>query len=139
MREEVDRTPYEELPHTALAAALDRDTDEFRALVAHANGALIGVALYGMIAGTQGTARLILIAVAAAWRFRGIGQALAQAALEDLRRCGARVAFVELPDDPAVAAGRSLLEQAGFTEASRVPDYFRPGVALVFLRRDVRG
>jgi hypothetical protein len=44
----------------------------------------------------------------------------------------------ELPDEEATIPGRALLARCGFREESRVPDFYREGVALVFLRLDLR-
>ena len=42
-----------------------------------------------------------------------------------------------MPDDPALGRSLSLLLANGFKEEGRVRDFFRSGVALLFLRRDV--
>jgi hypothetical protein len=42
--------------------------------------------------------------------------------------------LAELPDDPAIGALFALLRKHGFREEARVPDFYRSGVALSFLR-----
>jgi hypothetical protein len=43
--------------------------------------------------------------------------------------------MAELPDDPAIGSILTLLREHGFHEEARVPDFYRDGVALTFLRR----
>jgi hypothetical protein len=50
------------------------------------------------------------------------------------RTAGARYMLAELPDDPALGSVLTLLREHGFHEEARVPDFFRDGVALTFLR-----
>jgi len=42
--------------------------------------------------------------------------------------------LAELPDDPAIGSVLTLLRDHGFEEEARVPDFYRDGVALTFLR-----
>jgi hypothetical protein len=42
-----------------------------------------------------------------------------------------------MPDDPAIGAVLTLMREHGFREEARVPDFFREGVALAFLRREL--
>lgn len=134
---ELLQSAYGELPASALATALAGESPGARGLVAVSDGELKGVVVFGMVAGAIGTGRLHLVAVSAAARLRGVGSALIAAALERLRAEAVRVVFVEMPDDPAVAPARALLLREGFIEEARVADFFRDGVSLVLLRRDV--
>ena len=131
------RSPYAELPASALAAALAGESAEGRALVAESAGEMKGLVVFGMVAGAIGTGRVHLVAVPAAERLRGVGGALLVAAMERFRDDDVRVVFVEMPDDPSHAPTRSLLLREGFVEEARVADFFRDGVSLVLLRRDV--
>ena len=45
--------------------------------------------------------------------------------------------FAEMPDDPAIGQVRALLASVGFEEEARVPDFYRAGVALTLLRREL--
>jgi ribosomal protein S18 acetylase RimI-like enzyme len=78
------------------------------------------------------------MAVAPEAQRHGIARMLIEAFTEDLSRRGARFVLVEFPDAPELSGGRTLLQQAKFAEESRVRDYFRDGIALVFLRRDIK-
>ena len=133
---EVGGTPYAEAPRATLDGALEGRAPEYRALVVESPEGLDGIALYGETAGAIGAGRLYLVAVTAGARYRGVGTTLVESAITDLARAGARFVLVEFPDDPSLAPGRALLTRAGFREESRVPDYFRDGVALTFLRRE---
>ena len=45
--------------------------------------------------------------------------------------------LAEMPDDPALGTVLALLREHGFREEARVPDFYREGVALTFLRLDL--
>jgi len=96
-----------------------------------------GLVVFGIVAGAMGTGRLHLVAVSAAARLRGVASALISAAFERLRSEAVRVVFAEVPDDPGLAPGRALLLREGFIEEARVADFFRDGVSLILLRRDL--
>ena len=128
-------SPYADIVRPPLASALHGGSREFRGLAAHTGSDLLGVAVYGEVAGTTGTARLHLVAVTPRARRSGVARQLVNAAAAHLARDGNRLLMVELPDDPALRPGREFLLRSGFEEESRVPDFYRDGVALVFLRR----
>jgi hypothetical protein len=54
-----------------------------------------------------------------------------------IRELGGRLLLAELPADSALGRTLTLLRSNGFKEEGRVRDYFRDGVALLFLRRDL--
>jgi hypothetical protein len=56
------------------------------------------------------------------------------AVCDAMRQAGAKFLLAEMPDDPAIGTVLSLLKHHGFREEARVPDFFRDGVALSFLR-----
>jgi hypothetical protein len=66
-----------------------------------------------------------------------VGARLMQAVAAAARDAGARFLLAELPDDPAIGAVVALLRDNGFYEDARVPDFFRDGVALTFLRMNL--
>jgi ribosomal protein S18 acetylase RimI-like enzyme len=70
-------------------------------------------------------------------RRHGLARQLVDTFVADLTARAARLVLVEFPDAPDLSVGRALLEQCGFREHSRVPDYFRDGIALCFLRLDL--
>jgi hypothetical protein len=56
------------------------------------------------------------------------------AVTEAARAAGARFLLVEIADDPALGTILTLLREQGFKEEARVPDFYRDGVSLTFLR-----
>ena len=60
------------------------------------------------------------------------------AAIASLEDRDARFMLAELPDDPRELGGsRDFLEALGFHEESRVDDFYRDGIALAFMRREL--
>jgi GNAT superfamily N-acetyltransferase len=110
---------------------------ENRGIVAELDGTLIALTVYGEYAGASGAGRLHLVAVAERYRRRGLGALLVSKVAEELSARAARFILAELPDDrPALDGYSAFLRACSFAEESRVPDLYRPGVALVFLRRE---
>ena len=108
---------------------------EYQAVVAEQDGRPVGVVVFGLVAGSQGAGSLYAAAVHPTYRRRGVGRALVRAAAEALHAVGARFVIAEVPDDPqATAHFVELVAASGFTEAARVPDLYRDGVALAFWR-----
>ena len=131
---------YHELPLHHLRLALSAEPgDESRGSAAIDGEQLAGFVLYGLVAGAIGTGRIHLVAVDERHRRGGIGRRLVAATLDALFAIGARFVVAELPDDPALAAGRLLLTSEGFREEARVDDFVRDGVALLIVRTDGRG
>jgi ribosomal protein S18 acetylase RimI-like enzyme len=131
-------TLYASAPRFALARALAAlSPSEASAIVAESDGRLVGVAVFGLVAGAEGAGKMHGMAVAPEAQRHGIARALIEAFVEDLQQRGARFVLVEFPDAPELAGGRTLLQHAKFVEESRIKDYFRDGIALVFLRRDL--
>jgi ribosomal protein S18 acetylase RimI-like enzyme len=98
---------------------------------------VVGRIDFGVIAGAQGAGRLQAITVDAASRRRGVARALVDAAVATLRDEGCRFVAVEIPDDPAAAPARALLADRDFRVEASVAGYFREGVAMLILRRDL--
>jgi GNAT superfamily N-acetyltransferase len=119
-------------------AALAPGAEHRGLLVEHA-GAPAGVAIYGWVAGASGVGRLYLVAVAEPVRGCGIARTLITALARELARDGARFLLAEVPDDPEILGDYwALLAACAFREESRVADLVQDGVALAFLRRELR-
>ena len=131
----IGNASWAEIVRPSLEAALGGASREARGLAAHAGGALAGVVVFGDIAGTLGTSRLHLVAVAPDAQRGGVGRTLVSVAGAELARAGGRLLMVEMPDDPALAIALTFLLRTGFEAEARVPDFYRDGVALLFLRR----
>lgn len=129
--------PYAEPVLAALESALARATNEYQAIVARDGSALVGLVVFGDIAGARGAGRIQLVAVDAKARRRGIAMDLIDAACTRLGEQGGRFVMIELPTGAPFTSAQRLAQRAGFHEAGRVDDYVRDGVALVLLRRDL--
>ena len=103
--------------------------------------ATLGRALCGFILSRMagGEAEILSVAVASAWRGRGLARALLNLHLRRLAGLGATAVFLEVDEDNEPARG--LYRRAGFREVGRRPGYYQkdsgtPATALV-LRRDL--
>ena len=135
-------TLYAEAPRAALARALESvgtgtEDEQARGVVVETDGQTVGVAIYGMIVNAERAAKMHGMAVAADSRRHGVARKLIDAFVTQLAARGVRFILVEFPDASELAGGRSLLLHSKFVEESRVPDHFRDGIALAFLRRDL--
>ena len=136
---EIERSPYGVSIRSALDAVLAGTDPDSRGLVAIHDGLLVGIAVHGTIAGALGAGRLQLIVVDRDLRRRGIATKLVHGAVAALGAEGVRFVTVELPDDPALLAAKQLLLRCQFSVEATVADYFRDGVDLAILRRDLTG
>ncbi|HEU4563549.1 MAG TPA: GNAT family N-acetyltransferase [Gemmatimonadaceae bacterium] len=135
----VDGTPY--APHLLDLAreALTGGSAESRALAAEHAGEMVGVVVFGEVAGAVGAGKVHLAVVTALARLRGVATLLLDAAVAEMAERGARLVIAELPDDPRVAPGAALMRSGGFAEEGRVPDFYADGIALVILVRRLAG
>ena len=127
-------TPYIDRALEVLELAERGNDPEHRALVIARDGTVAGLALYGTVAGSSGAARLHSAALAPGVEADDVGHRLVRAVADAARTAGARFLLVEIADDPALGTILSLLREEGFTEEARVPDFYRDGVSLTFLR-----
>ena len=135
---EIAGSRYPSGPRASLDALIGKTDPDCRAHVALRGDTVAGVVIHGAIAGTLGAGRLQLIVTAPRFRRTGVARALVGASLEALRSLRARAAFVEMPDDPVLAPSTALHQPCGFHYEARVPDFYRDGVDLIVLRRDLR-
>ena len=130
-------TPYIDRALEVLQLAERGHDDEHRALVIERDGTVAALALFGSVAGALGASKLHATVVAPSVSLGDVGERLVRAVLDEARRNASRFIVAELPDDPALGQTRSLLLATGFDEEGRVPDFYRDGVALTLLRRDL--
>jgi GNAT superfamily N-acetyltransferase len=127
-------TPYIDRALEVLELAERGHDPEHRALVIARDGTVAGLALFGTIAGSNGGARLHAAVLAPGVETNDVGERLVEAVVHAARDTGARFLLAEMPDDPALGTIVSLLRHHGFHEEARVPDFYRDGVALSFLK-----
>ena len=130
-------TPYIDRALEVLALAERGSDAEHRGIVIARDGTVAALALFGQIPGTTSGAKLYTAVLAPGVRAEEIGPRLMAAVVEALRQVGSRFLLAELPDDPAIGNILTLLRHQGFKEEARVPDFYRDGVALSFLRLDL--
>ncbi|HVX39190.1 MAG TPA: hypothetical protein VHB25_06420 [Gemmatimonadaceae bacterium] len=127
-------TPYIDRALEVLELAERGNDPEHRALVIARDGTVAGIALFGTIGGTEGGARLYAAALAPGVDADDVGERLLRSVGAIARAGGARFLLAEMPDDPAIGTVLALLRDHGFHEEARVPDFYRDGVALSFLK-----
>lgn len=128
-------TPYVDRAVEILNHAERGDDEENRAYVVARDGIVAGLALFGRIAGTEAGFRLHLLLVVSSED--DVGERLLEAVNREVVESDGRFLVAEIADEPALAATTVLLRDHGFEEAGRIPDYFRDGVPLLILRRDL--
>ncbi|HSJ25210.1 MAG TPA: ribosomal protein S18-alanine N-acetyltransferase [Longimicrobiales bacterium] len=103
-------------------------------IVAEADSAVVGYAVYWTVLDQS---ELGNVAVAPAWRGRGIGDMLVAEVVRRAGQAGVREVFLEVR--PSNAAARRLYERFGFAQVGRRRNYYQSPVedALV-LRRPLR-
>jgi ribosomal protein S18 acetylase RimI-like enzyme len=131
-------TPHLQGTLETMHQAVEASSAESGGLVAEGHGEVLGVVLYGEVAGAVGAAKLCALTVAEGARGQGVGRALLQRTRAVLAAAyAARIVVVELADHPTLAAGCRFLEAMGFREEARIADFYRDGVALLLLRLDL--
>jgi ribosomal protein S18 acetylase RimI-like enzyme len=129
-------TPYVDRVMELLSAA-ERGDPESRALVSERDGTAAALALFGPVAGARDTWHLSAVLLAPGVQPHEVGRAMIQGIVEHVKAAGARLLIAELPADAALGRSISLLRANGFRQEGRVPDFYRDGVALLFLRREL--
>lgn len=129
-------TPYVDRT-LELVAAAERGDPESRALVIERDGTAAALGLFGPVAGASGTWHIAMLLIASGVEPRDVGGALLEGVIGTVRSAGARLLMAELPADAAMGRSLSLLRAHGFRQEARIPDFYRDGVALLFLRREL--
>lgn len=129
-------TPYVDRVMELLEAA-ERGDPESSALVVERDGTVAALALFGIVAGARDVWKLHTVLLAPRIEPREVGSAIVDAVLERVGARQARQLVAELPEDPAYGNTLALLRARQFEQEGRIPDFYRDGVALLFLRRDL--
>lgn len=127
-------TPYVDRTLELVAAAA-RGDPETRATLVERDGTVAALALYGPVSGARGAWHLSALLIAAGVTTVDVGRGLLDAVLATVRAGGGRFLLAELPADPVIGTSLTLLRKSGFRQEARIPDFYRDGVALLFLRR----
>jgi ribosomal protein S18 acetylase RimI-like enzyme len=120
-----------------LLSAVERGDPASHALVTERDGTVAALALFGPVAGAVGVWHLSMVLLAPRVELREVGRAMVEAVVADVRRAGGRLIMAELPADAALGRSLSLLRANEFRQEGRIADYYRDGVALLFLRREL--
>lgn len=129
-------TPYVDRAIELLAAA-ERGDAEYRALVIERDGTVASLAVFGPVSGSNGIWHMRVLLFAPQVEPREVGQSILESVFDHVRRAGGRLLVAELPADAVLGRSLTVLRKHGFRQEARIPDFFRPGVALLFLRREL--
>ncbi len=131
-------TPYIDGALDALRSTVESPGADARAVGTMLEGRLESVIVSGFFGGTDGAGRVQLTVIDADVRRMRLGWLLVEHAISYLGTKGARFVLAELPDDPrALPGARDFLESMSFREESRVDNFYREGVAQLFMRREI--
>lgn len=123
-------TRYHARLEEQLETALTFDDSEYSSLVAvDSTGVLLGVAVFGTLAGAQRCMKLH----AFVGGDEGAMTAMARGVAECAAMSAERLIVCELADDAPFSLASAVLQASGYEQEERVPDFFREGVALLIL------
>ena len=110
----------------------DSDTD---ALAIERDGTYAALALFGEIVPSNGVWKIHTMLLSERVDAREVGDAMLAAITERVRTLGAKTLIAELPADPVYGRTLDRLRRNGFRQPGKIPDFYRDGVALLFLMR----
>jgi acetoin utilization deacetylase AcuC-like enzyme/GNAT superfamily N-acetyltransferase len=90
-------------------------------------GQLAGYACFGQVPGAEGSFDLYWIAVRPEAQGNGLGQRILARAEAAMRRAGCQRYYADTSGRPDYAPTRNFYLRAGFVEAARLADFYRPG------------
>lgn len=96
-------------------------------MVAEEGGDIAGYICYGPTPCTDGTWDIYWEAVAREKRGRGIGSALAAAAVAAIRKARGRMIIIETSSTPLYESTRRFHLGQGYEIVGRIPDFYAPG------------
>lgn len=100
-------------------------------LTAEVQGQVAGFACYGPTPLTEGTYDLYWLAVGPDYRRHGVGRSLIARVEQEARHQGGRLLVADTSGSAAYGPTRQFYERLGFQRAAIIPDFYRPGEALV--------
>lgn len=120
-----------------LLEAAERGEADSDALIMERDATVAALALFGPVAGARDVWRLHTILLAPRIAAHDVGSTIVDAVVQRARARGARMLVAELPADPGYGDSLPLLRASDFAQEGRITDFYRDGVALLFLRRDL--
>ena len=133
-------TPYVERAREILHAAMTTDAEWQLAVAVEtpfASGALAALAAFGPVHGAQAVWRLGYLVFAGSAAGHDVARQIITHVVQTTLQAGARMLVAEWPADEAIGFALSSLRANGFRQDARIPDFYRDGVAQLFLRRDL--
>jgi ribosomal protein S18 acetylase RimI-like enzyme len=109
--------------------------DPYHFLVARRENRLLGFACFGHRPLTTGTYDLYWLAVDPSARQHGIGRSLLKEVEDQARSVGAYLLIVETSGLEEFSATRAFYRSCGYQLAASIPDFYRPGDALILFTR----
>jgi hypothetical protein len=129
-------TPYVDRVLELLAEAERADSDT-HALIIERDGTCVALALFGQIVPSNGVWKLHTMLLSERIHAREVGDAMLLGVMEKIRTLGARFLLAEMPGDPVYGQTLNVLRANRFRQQGKVPDFYRDGVSLLFLIRDL--
>ena len=127
-------TPYVDRVLELLTEAERGDADT-HALTIERDGTYAALALFGGIVPSNGVWKLHTMLISERVDAREVGDAMLGAVMQRVRTLGAKFLTAELPADPVYGRTLDRLRRNGFRQPGKIPDFYRDGVALLFLTR----
>jgi ribosomal protein S18 acetylase RimI-like enzyme len=115
----------------------DPKQQDYFTRVAVDDGQVAGFLIIGPTPATTGTFDMYWIAVHPAFQGRGIAQALDQTAVDFVRERGGYLLIAETSGQPGYDRTRAFYEKQGYGRLAEIPDYYKPGDALVIFGKRV--
>jgi ribosomal protein S18 acetylase RimI-like enzyme len=107
----------------------------YHILVAEAASSVMGYVCYGPTPMTEGTWDMYWLAVDARKQGQGIGRALMAFAEDRIRESDGRLIIIETSGRPQYEKTRHFHESQGYTEVSRIADFYAPGDDKLFFEK----
>ena len=125
-------TPEFELTEVPVAeevldAYLESPDEEYLALVAEIDGAVVGYICFGSIPLTLAAWDVYWLAVRRGQRGMGIGKALLTATEERIKQAGGYLVLIETSSKPNYTPTRRFYRKNGYHKASCIHDFYAPG------------
>lgn len=100
---------------------------DYLVAVAEEDDRVAGYILYGPVPLTEGNFDIYWIATDPSVQGKGLGRQLMEHAEADARNRGARMVCLETSSQGSYQRTRRFYDNAGYTEESRIRDFYKPG------------